>query len=191
MQPEPDTISSIDEGDFYNTLHAIKTVNLTKVVYSLVSARTDDYIRDRVVVDFWSFFQNPQDSNHDFIRFYKAVDMLYKCYFQFSRVMVKLDLLIEENTNVPNQSENSAVRALKLSVRAALLAKLPVSHKTIIESFYETALKLEEKKNVEIADQICGLCALTIHKCRCLQNFYDTNRYIFIIAECFILNNML
>lgn len=179
---QPDNIDLVEEEeDLYNTIHVIRRTNLTNTVHSLVFARTVDYVKDKVVVDFWSYFQKPLDSVDGFLKFYKAVNMLYKCYFQFSPVMAKLDLLQEEeNREKYIYGKRSAVQALKVGIRAALLSKLPVSHKTIIENFYETALKKEEKKDVEAVNEVCGICALNDNECLCLQNFYDTNRYLYL-----------
>lgn len=157
-------------------------MNLTNVVQSLVFTRTEDYIRQKVAVEFWSYFQKPLDSNNGFMKFTKAVDLLYKCYLKFLPSMAKLDLL-QKNAGLHNSiyNEKNAHDALGLSIRAILLSQLPVSHKTIIEHFYETALKKEENKNIENhGDDGCTVCLLNNeNECACLHNFYETNRYLF------------
>lgn len=174
---QPEYIDLVEEGDLYNTIHVIRRMNLTKTVHTLVFARTEEYIKNNVVEDFWSYFQKPVDSLNGFFKFYKAVNKLYMCYIQFSPVMAKLDLLQEENTEKLIYGKRSAVQAFKVSLRSALLSKLPVSHKTIIENFYETALKKEEKIDTEVVREICAICVQNEKKCECLRNFYDTNRY--------------
>lgn len=171
---QPDSTDVVEEGDFYDTLHLIKTMNLANVVHSLVFARTEDYLRQNVAVEFWSYFEQPADSNDGFLKFYRAVEFLYKCYFQFSSSMAKLDLL-QRDMKLSNSvyNEKSALDAFKLSMRAALLSQLPISHKTIIENFYKTALRKEENKN---GDEVCKVCLLNIDECTCLQNFDLTNR---------------
>lgn len=172
---QPESTDVLEEGNFYDTLHLIKTMNLANLVHSLVFSRTEDYLRQKVAVEFWSYFQQPTDSNDGFLKFYRAVEFLYKCYFQFSSSMAKLDL-IQRDVKLRNSvyNEKSALDAFKLSMRAALLSQLPISHKTIIENFYETALKKEENKNEEEA---CKVCLLNNNECTCLQNFDVTNRY--------------
>lgn len=102
--------------------------------------------------------------------------MLYKSYLKLAFAVTKLDLLQEEgHTKKLFYGKETATEALKLTIRAALLSTLPVSHKTIIEMFYETALRKEEKKDV---DKVCEVCVLDDNQCCCLHNFYATNRYL-------------
>lgn len=168
----------MEEEEFYNILNIVRTMNLTGVIQALVITRTENYIREKTAVEFWSCFQKPLDSKDGFLKFYKAVELLYNCYAAFSHIMIKLDLLRKyADVKQPIYNEKSAVDALKLIIRSILLSQLPVSHKTIIENFYETALRKEENKNNESMDEMCGVCVLTVTECTCLHNFYETNRY--------------
>lgn len=150
---------------------------MTEVVQSLIVARIEKYIREKVAPEFWSYFPKPLDCNEGFVKFYECVELLYNCYMQFSQLMIKLDLLRSyADIKTPIYNEKTAVDALKLIIRAVLLSQLPTTHKYIIENFYKTALKKEENKNNDSFDETCAICLLNNNECSCLNNFYETNR---------------
>lgn len=145
----------------------------------LVIYKLEQYVSRKVAVDFWSYFEPPSDEFQGYVKFYKAVEYLYSSYLELSQVMNNIDLLSEPQEKI--YLEESSLEALKLMIRAALLAKLPSDNKQIIENFYEVALKQEENRSYS-GDEECRVCRVAFNDCNCGENFYETNRKLAILG---------
>lgn len=100
-----------------------------------------------------------------------AIEMLYTDFAEFLNLMFRLDAVRSSSGyNESIYGEDSAVSALKLIVRASILAQFPIKQTDIIGEFYETALKIED-------NAACPVCMAECTKCNCVQYFYETNRY--------------
>lgn len=167
----------VTNEEFYNATNIIETLNITETIQYLVLTNVEKYLQNKVAVEFWSYFTKAADECLGFQQYTKAVQVLYDYYLQFANIMAKVDAMRECNrldTHIYN--EKNAIDALKLTIRATLLAQLPIEHKTIIENFYELALKMEEGRGNISIDETCKICTLEVVHCNCMHIFYETNK---------------
>lgn len=145
----------------------------------MIITNIEKYMREKVAVEFWSYFTKTQDEHSGFRLYAKAVEILYNYYIQFANIMANIDAMREYNgisTHIYN--EKHAIDALKLIIRATLLAKLPVKHDNTIKNFYEIALRQEEGRENVADDETCKTCLLELAECNCIESFYETNRCV-------------
>lgn len=148
----------------------LTTSKMTEAIQSLVISKVEKYFRTNIVPPFWAYFSKSNASSSGFRQFYMAIEMLYTDFTEFLNLMFRLDTVRSKSGyNEPIYGEDSAVSALKLIVRATILAQFPVTQANIINEFYETALRIED-------NSACPVCLGECTKCNCVQYFYETNR---------------
>lgn len=155
----------------------INSLNITAIVQTLTITQIEKFSRDEVAPRFWSFFTKPSSEYNGFQKFSEAVELLHTYYIHLSTVATKINLMRECNNHRVNiYNECDAVESLKVIIRATILSQLPLDHKSVIENFYELALRLEEQRNGSGSEVRCTVCAADISKCSCTQCFANTNR---------------
>lgn len=66
--------------------------------------------------------------------------------------------------------------ALKVIFKATLLSQINLDYQTVVISFYENALKIEDSDDENEGQ--CIICLQDSKLCNCLHLFQETNRYL-------------
>lgn len=149
----------------------------------LVILKIERLVRQDIVPQFCSYFSS-ESKTEGFTKFHKAVDRLYTSFSTLISIAVILNDLRNSNKSIELvYGQMDAVVAIKLILRSTLLSQLPLNHERIIRDCYETALQMEDSNGYLQSERLCTLCGREGLNCRCLDCFYETNRYFFDFVE--------
>ncbi|KAF5286722.1 hypothetical protein FQR65_LT12455 [Abscondita terminalis] len=138
----------VSDYKLIETVDAINQMKLASTIQALVFHKVEKYVREQVSPEFWSYFANTDNVIEGFSQFYKAIKLLHGYYTQFLYLMRNVNVLRERgHCNEVVYGERNSVQVLKVIIRATLLSQLPLQHSKVIEYFYETGLKMEDRDN--------------------------------------------
>lgn len=171
----PFNAEPIGKEELYQVVNVLKKYDLTETVKELIVKNIEEHIRNKVVVEYWTFITDIKNEAENFATYHKAMVSLYDKYLQLYNIFANLELLyanVEDRTAIYHQKKNAD--ALKLIFRSALLSQLPLNYSKIIKYFYEIGLKFEER-DIEIGEEHCSICNLNNDCCHCAQYFFEVN----------------
>lgn len=168
----------LSEQDVFEIMSVIKQRNLTEIIQGLIIVNLDKHARTQIAPQFWNYFKCEEiDKDLWTTQFSTAVDFLFNSYKDLEPLAHRLDTL-RKNTDYTKPiypAVYSAPEAVKIIIRASLLAQIPLDYGRIVEHFYQTGLNIEDPDNeshLEDCDKVLENNAC----CSCLSSFYETNR---------------
>ncbi|XP_046390821.1 anaphase-promoting complex subunit 2 [Ischnura elegans] len=173
--------------------HTINDIlqNLSKLdisVEDLVLERINCYLQQKIIPNFWSYFQATESDLEGFEKFRDAVENLYNSLELFMPQLSRLEILRSlKGKGDAEVEEYSIISVFRDMVKAALHSDLSLYTKRVMESFYRTSFKVfcNADKSPQDGDESaedflhCGGCNHEIEQCQCqaiLQVFHQVNR---------------
>ncbi|KAH1010781.1 hypothetical protein HUJ05_005025 [Dendroctonus ponderosae] len=164
------------KSQFEELCNYMQANGLQDFLQQLIINQVEKRFRDEIVPAFWSYFQKSELHNKDLNQFYNAVKSLYDNYKEMDKITSGLELFRQctHVTKIP-YNEKTINNALKLILKATVLAQSPLNYQAVTLSFYETALRIEDVDSYLGFDS--GHCAACDQdSCNCLHLLQETNR---------------
>ncbi|KAH1004226.1 hypothetical protein HUJ04_004012 [Dendroctonus ponderosae] len=166
------------KSQFEELCNYMQANGLQDFLQQLIINQVEKRFRDEIVPAFWSYFQKSELHNKDLNQFYNAVKSLYDNYKEMDKITSGLELFRQctHVTKIP-YNEKTINNALKLILKATVLAQSPLNYQAVTLSFYETALRIEDVDSYLGFDS--GHCAACDQdSCNCLHLLQETNRCV-------------
>lgn len=171
--------------EFRDIIQMIVGLGVHAKIRDLVIIRIEDYLRRRLVPEFWVHFTKNDDDLKGFQIFERAINDLYNAVIEFSDILKRLQALNDVcSDNKLLFAEKNVILGFKQILRASLLSQIPLDYQVIIEQFYKISFNAFDNETVgndsEMSEDTCCPGCDRLHStCNCkfvMAMFHEVNR---------------